>query len=109
MAAKIESESDLEVLPRQKTSPGAAAARFRVLLLHDDDFTTMEFVEEILESVFGHDPDAATHIMLDVHTKGVGLAGVFPFEVAEAKVGKVTELAQAEGFPFLATTEPDED
>jgi ATP-dependent Clp protease adaptor protein ClpS len=101
------SASDVEVLPRQekKLSP---PRRFRVLL-HDDDFTTMDFVVRILESIFGHDPANATRIMLDVHTKGIGLAGVFAFEVAEAKVNKVLELAQAEGFPFLATSEPEEE
>jgi ATP-dependent Clp protease adaptor protein ClpS len=107
VAQKIESENDLEVLPQQKRSL-APPRHFRVLL-HDDDFTTMDFVVVILESVFGHEPAAATRIMLDVHTKGVGLAGIFPYEVAEAKVSKVTELAQAEGFPFLATTEPEEE
>jgi len=102
VAQKIESENDLEVLPQQKRSL-APPRHFRVLL-HDDDFTTMDFVVVILESVFGHEPAAATRIMLDVHTKGVGLAGIFPY-----KVSKVTELAQAEGFPFLATTEPEEE
>ncbi len=105
MPSKIESDNDLEVLTERKSAL-EPPRRFRVLL-HDDDFTTMDFVVRILESVFAHDPSAATRIMLDVHTKGVGLAGIFPFEVAEAKVTKVTELAQAEGFPFLATSEPE--
>ncbi len=115
MSPKSDSGSDLEVLPSQKDSTESLAKsavepphRFRVLL-HDDDFTSMDFVEGILESVFGHDPEAATRIMLDVHEKGIGLAGIFPHEVAEAKAAKVMELAQAEGFPFLATIEPDEE
>jgi ATP-dependent Clp protease adaptor protein ClpS len=93
------------VLPEQQTSL-KPPRRFRVLL-HDDDFTTMDFVERILQSVFGRDPPEAHRIMLDVHTKGIGLAGVFPYEVAEAKAAKVMELAHVEEFPFLATTEPD--
>jgi len=67
----------------------------------------MEFVEKTLQSVFGHEPAEAHRIMLDVHTKGIGLAGVFPYELAEAKVAKVTALARAEEFPLLATTEPE--
>ncbi len=99
--------SEVEVLPEQqkKLSP---PRRFRVLL-HDDDFTSMDFVVRILESIFGHDRANATRIMLDVHTKGIGLAGTFPYEVAEAKAAKVMELAHAEEFPFLATTEPEEE
>jgi len=99
--------SDVEVLPDQKQKL-APPRRFRVLL-HDDDFTTMDFVVRILESVFGHDHGNATRIMLDVHTKGIGLAGIYPYEVAEAKAAKVMELARAEEFPFLATTEPEEE
>jgi len=107
VSSRVESEGDLEVLPEQKTSR-EPPRRFRVLL-HDDDFTTMDFVVKILETVFGHGPANATRIMLDVHTKGIGLAGVFAFEVAEAKVTKVIALAQGEGFPFLATSEPEEE
>jgi ATP-dependent Clp protease adaptor protein ClpS len=107
VSSKVESENDLEVVEAQKTSR-EPPRRFRVLL-HDDDFTTMDFVVKILESIFGHDSDAALRIMLDVHTKGIGLAGIFSCEVAEAKVVKVIDLAQAEGFPFLATSEPEEE
>ena len=79
---------------------------FRVLL-HDDDFTTMDFVVEVLESIFRHPRAEATRIMLDVHTKGIGLAGVYPHEIAET-AAKVMEAARAQEFPFLATVEPDE-
>jgi ATP-dependent Clp protease adaptor protein ClpS len=76
------------------------------VLLHDDDFTTMDFVVEVLETIFGHGRDAATRIMLDVHQKGIGLAGVYPHEIAEAKASEVMRWARAEQFPFLATIEP---
>ena len=77
---------------------------FRVLL-HNDDFTTMEFVVEILQHVF-HRPEAeALQIMLAVHQQGVGVAGVYTYEIAEAKVSQVTNLAGAQEFPLLCTLE----
>lgn len=75
------------------------------VLLHNDDFTTMEFVVYILESVFGHPEPAAIEIMLNVHTRGVGVAGIYPFEVAEMKVAKTTALARGSEYPLLCTME----
>jgi ATP-dependent Clp protease adaptor protein ClpS len=80
---------------------------FRVLL-HDDDFTTMEFVVEVLKTIFRYPTAEATRIMLDVHTKGIGLAGTFPYEIAETKAARVMEAARAQEFPFLCTLEPEE-
>ena len=75
------------------------------VLLHNDDFTTMEFVVDVLQRVF-HRPEAeALQIMLAVHLQGVGVAGVYPYEIAEAKVNKVSELAGAQDFPLLCTLE----
>ncbi len=75
------------------------------VLLHNDDFTTMEFVVSVLQTVF-HKPEAdAVRIMLAVHQKGVGVAGVYTYEIAEAKVQKVTQLARAHEFPLLCTLE----
>lgn len=78
--------------------------RFKVLL-HNDDYTTMEFVIHVLEAHFSKAPAEATRIMLEVHLKGVGVAGVYPREVAETKIAEVTAEAQAEGMPLLLTTE----
>ena len=77
------------------------------VLLHNDDFTPMEFVVFILQTIFNHGENDAIRLMLDVHRKGIGLAGVFTFEVAEMKVDKVTSLAQANEFPLLCTMEED--
>ena len=77
------------------------------VLLHNDDFTTMEFVIFILQMVFGHGSTEAVRIMLNVHKQGIGLAGVYTYEVAEMKVAKVTELAQANEYPLLCTIEED--
>jgi ATP-dependent Clp protease adaptor protein ClpS len=79
---------------------------FRVLL-HNDDYTTMEFVVWVLESVFNMTQDQAVQVMLHVHLRGVGIAGVFTYEVAEMKVTKTTSLAREQEFPLLCTMEPD--
>ena len=79
---------------------------FRVLLLNDD-YTTMDFVVDVLESVFNKAPAEAYRIMMAVHTKGQGLCGVYPFEVAETKVATVVDLARGQGFPLRATMEPE--
>jgi ATP-dependent Clp protease adaptor protein ClpS len=77
------------------------------VLLHNDDFTTMEFVVFILQTVFNHGESEAVRIMINVHRQGIGLAGVYTYEVAEMKVDKVTSIAQANEFPLLCTMEED--
>ena len=79
---------------------------FKVLLLNDD-YTTMDFVVEILENVFHKQPAEAFRIMMMVHTQGKGLCGVYPFEVAETKVASVVERARENGFPLRAAMEPE--
>ena len=78
---------------------------YQVLLLNDD-YTTMEFVVNVLESVFEKSPAEAFQIMMNVHRNGRGLAGVYPWEVAETKVETVTSLARQAGFPLRAIAEP---
>ena len=75
------------------------------VILHNDDFTTMEFVVYVLQNVFQRSETDALRIMLQVHLEGVGVAGVYTYEIAEMKVAKVTELAQANEFPLLCTIE----
>ena len=77
---------------------------FKVLLLNDD-YTTMDFVVEILESIFNKAPAEAFRIMMQVHTQGKGLCGVYPFEIAETKVATVEERARDNGFPLKAVME----
>jgi ATP-dependent Clp protease adaptor protein ClpS len=79
---------------------------FKVLLLNDD-YTTMDFVVEVLESVFNKAPAEAYRIMMAVHHQGHGLCGVYPFEVAETKVATVVDLARNNGFPLRASMEPE--
>jgi len=80
--------------------------RYKVLLLNDD-YTTMEFVVKILVEVFHHPHDEAVEIMLHVHHRGVGVAGVYSFDVAETKVARVSVLARASEFPLRCTMEPE--
>jgi ATP-dependent Clp protease adaptor protein ClpS len=77
---------------------------FRVLL-HNDDYTTMDFVVHVLETVFNLPEDQAIQIMLNVHVKGIGVAGVYTYEVAEMKVAKTTVMAREQEFPLLCTME----
>lgn len=78
---------------------------WKVVLLNDD-YTTMEFVVNVLETVFEKSPAEAFQIMMHVHTNGRGIAGVYPWEVAETKVETVSGLAREAGFPLKAVTEP---
>jgi ATP-dependent Clp protease adaptor protein ClpS len=75
------------------------------VLLHNDDYTTMEFVVEILQQVFHKSAAEATRIMLLVHKKGTGVCGVFSEDVAETKVEIVRHLAKKSGFPLMCTME----
>ncbi len=77
---------------------------FKVLLINDD-YTTMEFVVDVLMQVFNKSFEAATAIMLNVHQKGVGVCGVYPLEVAETKIETVHSLARENGFPLRCTLE----
>ena len=77
------------------------------MLLHNDDYTTMDFVVFILKSIFQKSAAEAVTITMKVHMEGFGVAGVYPHEIASAKAGKVVNLARSRGFPLLATVEQD--
>jgi ATP-dependent Clp protease adaptor protein ClpS len=77
---------------------------YRVLLLNDD-YTTMDFVVEVLRQVFHKSEEEATRIMLNVHNQGVGVCGFYPMEIAETKVDMVDSLARERGFPLKCTME----
>lgn len=88
-----------EAKPKLKRPP-----LYRVVLINDD-YTPMEFVVEVLETVFGMERSKATRVMLEVHTKGKGICGIYNFEIAETKVAQVTSIAQQQQHPLLCTME----
>lgn len=97
-----DSGSDLavqEAKPRLKQPP-----LYKVMLLNDD-YTPMEFVVQVLETYFRLDREKATQIMLHVHTRGVGVCGVFTREIAETKVVQVNDHSQSRQHPLLCTME----
>ncbi len=103
--ADTERQTGGELLERTKRETKKPEL-YRVLLLNDD-YTTMDFVVQILETVFNKAPAEAYRIMMAVHTQGKGLCGVYSHEVAETKVANVIDLARANGFPLLAAMEPE--
>lgn len=92
----------LEERTRTKQPP-----MFKVLL-HNDDYTTREFVVWVLQTVFHKNDDEAVAIMSHVHNHGVGVAGIYTFEIAETKVTKTMHLARAQQYPLQLTIEPAE-
>jgi ATP-dependent Clp protease adaptor protein ClpS len=89
----------------EKTRPQTVEPESYAVTLLNDDYTTMEFVVQVLETVFNKQPAEAFRIMMQVHTEGQGLCGIYPFDVAETKVAAVHGLAAEVGFPLRATLE----
>ncbi len=78
------------------------------VMLHNDDFTPMEFVVAVLRTVFHKSENEAVAIMLHAHTRGMAVAGVYTFEVAEEKVKLTAHMAREHEYPLLATMEPED-
>lgn len=97
-------ESGVAVIEKTKTKK----PKMYQVLIHNDDFTTMEFVVFILERIFKKSKPQATAIMLAVHTKGRGVCGVYTHEIAETKASKVSSLAKKEGHPLKCSIEPED-
>lgn len=96
-----DSQTGLLVKPRPKTKK---PSMYKVLLLNDD-YTPMEFVVHILERFFSKNRQEATDVMLHVHRRGVGVCGIFTYEVAETKVAQVMDFARANEQPLQCTME----
>src|SRR4051812_46537314 len=101
--------TDVEPRTKEKTKQKLQRPKLYKVLLLNDDYTTMEFVVALLIHVFHHDESSAQAIMLHIHTSGVGIAGVYTYEVAETKVAMVMELAEKAEFPLQCTMEPADD
>jgi ATP-dependent Clp protease adaptor protein ClpS len=96
-----ETKEDTDVKSRSDISEPAL---YKVLL-HNDDYTTMEFVVQVLMQVFHKSVVTATRIMLDVHKQGIGVCGLYTYEVAETKVETVIRMARENGHPLKCTME----
>jgi ATP-dependent Clp protease adaptor protein ClpS len=79
--------------------------RMYKVLLHNDDYTTMDFVVQVLETVFYKPPAEAAQIMLSVHEKGIGMCGIYTAEIAETKVAMVAHMSKQRGFPLKCSME----
>jgi ATP-dependent Clp protease adaptor protein ClpS len=96
-------EGDLALQPKRKLSK---AKRYKVIL-HNDNYTTQEFVIVVLMKFFHRTETEATHIMLNVHHKGLGVAGVYTKDVADTKVDQVHSFAKEYGMPLRLSAEPE--
>ena len=96
-------QGDLGVVTEQKKKL-ARPPQYKVLL-HNDDYTTMEFVVMVLQSVFGRPNSEAVQIMLHIHKKGIGIAGIYAYEIAETKVAQTLALAEQNDYPLKCTVE----
>ncbi len=102
-------DPDTTVVTQKKTALKLKKPKLYKVLLHNDDYTTMEFVVMILQAIFGHPETTATAIMLHIHRHGVGVGGIYPYGVAEAKVAEVMATAEKAEYPLLCTMEPDDE
>ncbi len=100
---ECDDEHDLDFTADEKRKT-RRPQRFKILL-HNDNYTTMEFVVHVLRRHFHKSEGEATQIMLQVHHRGLGVAGIYPREIAETKVAEVTDEARTNGMPLMATTE----
>lgn len=106
MASKRD-EGGAAVASRPKEKKKLARPPLWKVLLHNDDYTTREFVVWILQGIFRKGEAEAVSIMLRVHREGVGVAGIYPHDLAETKVEKVRALARQHEYPLLCTMEPE--
>ena len=100
-----EKESDGTGVAVEEALPKLKEPKHYAVLLHNDDYTTMEFVTEILQRFFHKTGEDAVRIMLKVHQEGKGVAGIYTYQIAETKVAQVQEYARSKGFPLKCTME----
>ncbi len=100
---KVHEQEDTDVVERVKP---VVPRRYKVVF-HNDDYTTMEFVVEVLATFFHKNQAEATHVMLTIHKTGKGIAGIYTREIAETKVAQVMDYAKKHGMPLLLTAEPE--
>lgn len=104
MSEKIERDHD-DGLALQEAKPRLKRPPLYKVILHNDEYTTMEFVVHVLESFFNMDREKATRITLEVHTRGKGICGIFTHEIAETKVELINSYSRENQHPLLCTME----
>lgn len=109
MASRDKHSPQGSVVLKTRAARKTAKPRMYRVLIHNDDYTPMEFVVRLLEVVFHRNESEATTIMLHIHNHGVGVAGVYTHEIAETKVAQVHMLARQQDCPLVASMEPEED
>ena len=102
-------DNDDGVVTENRDEQRVSRPRMYRVLMHNDDYTTREFVVDVLRSVFHHSEPEAVRIMMHVHYNGLGVAGVFTREVAETKIQTVEQLAREREYPLRLSMEPEED
>ena len=109
MGRKFETEEEGGVATETRKKEKLQKPRMYKVLLHNDNYTTRDFVVAVLREVFHRSETDAVRIMLHVHHNGVGVAGVYTYEVAETKIRLVEQLAREHEFPLRLTMEPEDD
>jgi ATP-dependent Clp protease adaptor protein ClpS len=109
MAGKPREESDTGTVVETKQEKKHQKPRMFKVLMHNDHYTTREFVVAVLVEIFRKTETDAVQIMLHVHQRGVGVAGVYTFDVAQTKIAQVDELARENEYPLRLTMEPEDD
>ena len=104
---QIWDENESNVALENETREKIDKPRLWKVLLHNDNYTTMDFVVTILIVIFHKSEGEAVRIMLDVHQKGIGVVGAYTREIAETKIARVTDMAKQAEFPLLCTMEPE--
>jgi len=101
-------DNDSGTVTEKKTATKTKRPSLFKVLLHNDHYTTREFVVDVLRTVFHKSESESVQVMMHVHLNGVGLAGVYPFEIAETKIKTVERFAREFEFPLHLTIEPEE-
>lgn len=104
-----EFEDDVGVITRTQPEKKVKKPRLYKVLMHNDDYTTRDFVVWVLQTIFHKGENDAVRVMLHVHQNGVGVAGLYTREVAETKVAKTERLAREHEYPLRLTMEPEDD
>lgn len=102
--AQLDSDTDSDVITKPKSQ--TQHPKLYAVVMHNDNYTTMDFVVFVLMVVFEHSLDEAYELMMQIHHMGRAVVATLPFDIAEMKVDEVTALAEQEQFPLLTTIEP---